>query len=228
MITKNKLSELYNSSLFSEHADSFSLLESDKGAFISGATFNLPGGSFVVCSEKLWSASTELYVKRSQDFYFKRKCDGFVICDYNDKYYLIWIELKSGFNNIFKDAIYQIASCYVKSKSYLHNIKAYHPEEYKELGIVVSEPEDIQIYTPEQNKQIYDRRVQLTTAEETAMDKCRRRYRKKGKIILNGTDFGANGLQLADNIMLQSLPVVSVTSTIPHPSVDLAQIIAAL
>lgn len=225
MVTKNDFAELYNPNLFSIATDSFSLRESQKDASVKGAKFVLPGAEFVVCTEGIWSSATELYTKKSAEFKFKKACDGFVLCDFNDKHYLLWIELKSGFGEIFNKAIYQLSGCYVKAKSYLRNLVAYNPDEYKELGIVVSLPEDQKVRTTAENDSVLNRRAQLVQSEETASEICRRRYRKTGMIVLKGNDFGTSKLHLSNDIMLKELPVASCTTTEECPTIDLASII---
>ena len=226
MISKTDLSEIYEPSLFTTCSGSFSLVERDKGATMKGASFVLDGAQFIVCTESIWSQSMNLYVKESQDFKFKKRCDGFVICNHQDKHFLIWIELKSGFNQVFNEAIYQIASCYVKMKSYLRNLSAYHLEDFIELGIVVSHPDSYVSKSILENQQIYVRHQQLVNQNESATDKCRRRYRNTNKIELTGNDFGADKLHLADEIMLHKLPVISVQSNEENPTFDLLPIIS--
>lgn len=227
MISKNDLSEIYEPSLFTTCSDSFSLIEKDKGATMKGVSFVLNGAQFIVCTESIWSQSVNLYAKESQDFNFKRKCDGFVICSYEDKQFLIWIELKSSFNQVFNDAIYQISGCYVKMKSYLRNLAAYHPEDYQEIGIVVSHPDGFMNRSISGNQQIDVRHQQLVNPEESPKDKYRRLYRSTNKIELLGNDFGADKLHLADEIILHKLPIISIQSEDTNPTIDLLTIIGS-
>lgn len=224
MVTKNDLAELYCPKLFANATDSFSLRESQQDASVKGAEFVLPGAEFIVCSEDIWSSATDLYIKKSAEFGFKKVCDGFVLCDFNGAHYLLWIELKSGFNEVFNKAIYQLSGCYVKAKSYLRNIAAYNPDDYKELGIVVSLPEDQLDRTVSGNISVFNRRT-LLIREETASELCRRRFRKTGRILMKGEDFGSSRLHLSDDIMLKELPVVSYTTKEECPKIDLAKIL---
>lgn len=63
MISKNDLSEIYESSLFIACNDSFSLVEKDRSATMKGASFLLDGAQFIVCTESIWSQTMNLYVK---------------------------------------------------------------------------------------------------------------------------------------------------------------------
>lgn len=227
MVTKNDLAELYSPSLFSNTTDSFSLRESQKDASVKGAEFILPGAKFIVCSEGIWSSATDLYTKKSAEFEFKKVCDGFVLCDFKGDHYMLWIELKSGFSEVFNKAIYQLSGCYVKAKSYLRNIAAYNPDDYKELGIVVSLPEEQLVRTTSGNASVFNRRNQLIQ-EETASELCRRRYRKTGSILMKGDDFGSSRLHLSDEIMLKELPVASYTTIEECPTIDLEKILNAI
>lgn len=224
MVTKNDIVELYNPSLFTDATDIFSLRESQKDASVKGAVFVLPGAQFIVCTEGVWSSAKELYTKKSAEFEFRKVCDGFVLCDFKGMHYMLWIELKSGFNEVFNKAIYQLSSCYVKAKSYLRNLSSYNANEYKELGIVVSLPEEKLLRTTSENFSIINRRTKLIQ-EKTASELCRRRYRKTGMILLKGEDFGSSQMHLSDEIMLKELPVVSYTTTEEYPKIDLAKIL---
>lgn len=227
MITKNDIAELYNPNLFTGTTDTFSLRESQKDASVKGAEFVLPGAQFIVCSESIWSSATDLYTKKSVEFGFKRVCDGFVLCDFNGMHYMLWIELKSGFNEIFNKAIYQLSGCYVKAKSYLRSLSAYDANEYKELGIVVSLPEEQLVRTTSGNASVLNRRTQLIQ-NESASERCRRRYRKTGVILMKGEDFGSSQLHLSDDVMLKELPVVSCTTTEECPRIDLGEILGTM
>lgn len=227
MVTKNDIAELYDPCLFSTTIDTFSLRESQEDASVKGAEFVLPGARFIVCTESVWKSSMDLYTKNSAEFEFKRVCDGFVLCEFNGMHYMLWIELKSGFNEIFNKAIYQLSSCYIKAKSYLRNLSAYDSNDYKELGIVVSLPEEQLVRTTSGNESVLNRRNQLVQ-RETASERCRRRYRRSGVILIKGEDFGSSQLHLSDDIMLNELPVVSFTTTEECPKIDLAKILETI
>lgn len=223
---KTNIDNMFDPNLFVSSTHSFTIKESDRGADVREVDFYLPNGTFDVCTEKIWSTCTNLYTKKFGDFYFRRKCDGVAICKKGSHNYLIWIELKSGFNQIFSDAIYQIAACYVKMKSYLRNFAVYNPNEYEELGIVVSLPEGVINETIENNKQIADRRNSLVNlGKEPLTDKCRRRYRKEGKIELLASDFTIYQQSFVPEIQIQHLPIIHISTQTPVCSVDLEHVI---
>lgn len=222
---KTSIIKMFDSNLFASYADSFFIKENDNGADVKEVNFIMPGGTFEVCTEKLWAASTNLYIKQSGDFSFRRKCDGVVICKKGSHNYIIWIELKSGFNQIFSDAIYQIAACYVKMKSYLRNFVAYNPGEYEEMGIVVSLPENTPDEKVESNKQVTDRRASLVSQHGTLTDKCRRRYRRSGNIELLASDFIASQQAFVPDIQIQHLPIFHIATNTAVTNVNLGTII---
>ena len=225
MIDINDFCSLYNEKILMTRQNGFSIKESDKGAFVKGATFILNGGSFDYCGECIWNCTEDFYTKQSQGFNFRKKCDGFTFCRVGGRHYLIWIELKSSFSESFNKEIFQLSSCYVKMKSYLNVFTKYVPDEFEEIGIVVCRPEDRSAYTENDNSVVLNRRNSLVSQENTALEKCRRRYRKKGKLILIGDDFGVSSINLKQEIKLCELPVFTYFTNEENPTVDLAQVI---
>ena len=202
------LNELYNSKLFSHQTDEFSIIEPAKGdnVKVRKATFELHGAEFIV----------------------RRKCDGFAICDFNGQKYLIWIELKSSFGEIFSDAIYQISGCYVKMKSYLECFSNYNSPDYKEIGVVVCRPEQ-QKSDDDCNNDINLRQNSLSSREELPTDIFRSEYRNTDRpniFILRGEIFGSSQMHLKNSIQLKSLPVYYYATDVDTPVIDLGTILS--
>lgn len=218
---KQILNELYNPKLASFQDGSFTISENDENAFVKSVSFNLPGAKFLVLGESLWNTTENIYTEKSEHFQFRRKCDGVVICSYQEQKYIIWIELKSSFNEIFEDAIFQLSGCYVKMKSYLKNFETFNSTEYKELGIVISQQDKKTV-----NDLVQNRRTDNTN---TAIQKCRSHYRLNNQILLRGEDFGIEKLHLAPFIKLNELPVYFQPVTQRHTqNIDLASILQTI
>lgn len=210
------LCELFDSKFFTNTSDAFTLEESAKNAFVKSVTFTLPGARFAFCRESLWSASENLYAPKTESFEFRRKCDGFAICNHEGQKYLIWVELKSSFSEVLSDAIFQLSGCYVKAKSYLTDFDVYIPGDYKELGIVVSRPID-------------------GSADERRLGnmnpisgKVLSRFRKNNILELRGSDFGSEKMHLSKAIQLGKLPVFHVGVKDQTVTVDLARILSQI
>lgn len=138
--------------------------------------------------------------------------------------------MKSGFTKIFKEAIFQISSCYIKMKSYLRNFSNYNPTEYKELGIVISLPEDSSQPIIIDNEDVLARRMGAVNNEELAGERCQREFRERGNGIfpLRGDIFKFDRLHLHDDIILREMPVISITSKKAVPEIDLKEILDAI
>ena len=113
----------------------------------------------------------------------------------------------------------------MKMKSYLRNFTAFNPGVYEEMGIVVSLPEDSPNEKIENNKQITERRASLVSQHETLTDKCRRRYRKNGKIELHADDFAMSQEAFVSDIQIKHLPIVHIATKTPVTDIDLGVII---
>lgn len=230
-MTIDVLTELYHENQFWHGTDSCQIVEKGENAKVKGALFSLKGADFIVCTnETIWDNGLDLYTKECpiHSFKFRKKCDGFVICTFRGQKYLIWIELKSSFNEVFTKAIYQLSGCYVKMRSYLNCFSNYHPKEYKELGIVVSRPEE-QYLGEDGNAAIEGRRGGLITDLDNPTDICRSDYRNTdtpNTFFLRGKDFGINNTHLSDSISLDSLPVYYYETKEGTPTIDLGPILA--
>lgn len=216
----NELTEFYDNKLFYLAKDTVKITESDSSATVTSATINCQNANFDYCTENIWSAGVNLYSKESEGYKFKRKCDGFLICRTEEKNYLIWIELKSGFSEVFNKAIYQLSACYVKMKSYLRTISTYKAEDFEEIAIVVSHPEDDKSQSIEENDSVLSRRNTLVS-EETPSDKCRRRYRKTGAITIDAADFDSGKLHLVSDILPHNLRVFHIPTETEQANIDL-------
>lgn len=230
-MTIDVLTELYHENQFLHGTDSCQIVEKQENATLTEATFRLEGADLIVCSnETLWNHGVGLYAKQSpvHRFEFRRACDGFVICTYKGQKYLVWIELKSSFNEVFDKAIYQLSGCYVKMKSYLTCFSDYRPEDYKELGIVVSRPEE-QYLGEDGNAAIEGRRGGLITDLDNPTDICRSDYRNNtapNMFYLRGEDFGIKNTHISSAIALVKLPVYYYETMEGAPTIDLGPILA--
>ncbi len=215
----NEFTEFYNEKLFHSAKDNVTITETDSSSTVTSVTINCQNANFDYCTEKFFKEGRSLYQKESGGYQFTKGCDGFLICRTEEKNYLIWIELKSGFSEVFNKAIYQLSACYVKMKSYLRNLSTYRAEDFEEIAIVVSHSEDCKSQSIEGNNSVHNRRN--TFIEETPSDKCRRRYRETGTITIDAADFDSGKLQLVSDILPHNLRVFHIPTETEQANIDL-------
>lgn len=231
MIQKEDITQIYDKGLFQEASDELTIKESDKIAFIKGTTLVLKDAIFFYSNESIWSASEGLFLKKSDQHFcrFRSKTDGLIFCSYHETNYLIWIELKSSFDQIFNKAIYQLCACYTKAKILLNTFTNYDAFDFKELCIVVSKPEEAKEKSVDGNDAVTSRRNLLTSqSSSVAEQRCKLAYRKTGKIVLDYHDFDLQNTVIKDAFLPNNIPVFHVPSLEPEPSIDLESIITEL
>lgn len=230
MIHKEDIIQIFNKQLFQETSDLLCFTEKDD-AFIKGTTLALKDAYFFYSDESIWKASENLFNKESNLHFnnFRLKTDGFALCNYNDTNYLIWVELKSSFDQIFNKAIYQLCACYTKAKIMLNTFTNYNASDFKELCIVISKPEGAKEKSVEGNDAVTSRRNQLTSQPSSiAEQRCKLAYRKTGKIVLDYHDFDLQNTAIKDAFLPNNIPIIHVTSLEPEPTIDLESIIKEL
>lgn len=228
MIQKEDIIQIYDKGLFQETSDELTIKEPDKSAFIKGTTLVLKDAIFFYSNESIWSASEGLFLKKSDQHFskFRSKTDGFVFCFYHGKNYMIWLELKSSFNQIFNKAIYQLCACYSKAKIMLNPFTNYDASNFKELCIVISKPEGTNEKSVEGNDAVTSRRNQLTSQPSSiAEQRCKKRYKNTGEIILDYHDFDLQNTNIRKSFLPHDIPIIHIPSSYPEPTVDLLAII---
>lgn len=53
---------------------------------------------------------------------------------------IVYVELKSGYNEVCKKAVYQLPLSSIKIKSFLRNLSNFNLNDYIEVGLIVSFP----------------------------------------------------------------------------------------
>lgn len=231
MIQKEDIIQIYDKGLFHEASDELTIKESDKIAFIKGTTLVLKEANFVYSTESIWKSSEDLFKKQTTTHYcnYRLKTDGFVFCTYHETNYLIWIELKSSFDQIFNKAIYQLCACYTKAKILLNTFTNYDTSDFKELCIVVSKPEEAKEKSVDGNDAVTSRRNQLTSQSSSiAEQRCKKRYRSTGEIILDYHDFDLQNTNIRESFLPHEIPIIQIPSSDPETTVDLLAIIKSL
>lgn len=137
----NDLISLYDPSLILDGSDSVHLDEKQNKNNGLAEVNLLFKGTYILLTPEFLRRSETLYCKINRHISLRQINDGtLLVDDAEGNHYLIYVELKSGYNDVGKKAIYQIPVSSIKIKSYLRNLASYVPGEYKELGLIISYP----------------------------------------------------------------------------------------
>ncbi|MBR1792080.1 MAG: hypothetical protein IJ764_00360 [Bacteroidales bacterium] len=202
--------------------------EKTKTASLKNVEFISPTGIF--CCDKLLKDSKDIYNGGQDDILnFRHNCDGFVITEHNQQLYLIWIELKSSFNETTK-SFGQIAYSYLKIKHHLMSFSSFtgNTEEYNEFAIVVSNSPNAQKFHQMSNEDVADRRFTIGVShdKQATVNKYQRELRDDGRTVLRGADFGYDKLRnIQKTLVFEHLPLVHVVIDGNQGSVNLGEII---
>lgn len=111
----------------------------------------------------------------------------------------------------------------------LNSFTNYDTSNFKELCIVVSKPEGANEKSVEGNDAVTSRRNQLTSQSSfIAEQRCKKRYRSKGEIILDYHDFDLQNTNIRESFLPHDIPIIHIPSSIQEPIIDLGTIIKEL
>lgn len=102
-------------------------------------------GEFIEINNKLLKDCSNIYSKgdrNSSCISFKRDCDGICFLKLGERVFLLFIEVKTGFNEIKNKGLEQLVSSYVRTRCLLNVVDTYCPKEYEEILILISYPYD--------------------------------------------------------------------------------------
>ena len=134
------LTSFYSSELFQSGNNSVILKEKQQNAGSLSSVEILTPGEYILIKPGFLNESKEAYRKIDKHISYRDINDGTLLVEYKGKRYLVYIELKSGYNGVCSKAIYQLPVSSIKIKSYLRNFASYTPGEYEEVGLIVSFP----------------------------------------------------------------------------------------
>lgn len=227
MIKIDDLARLYKPAYFKSQSKSIAIREPQKGAnTLKEVTFTFTG-SMICISPDFLEDSVEIYVKPCSGVSFRHICDGIFLLEQEDKKYIIWVELKSGYKDVCKKAIDQLATSYVKTKSHLMNFSTFVPDEYRELGIIVSFPPKAEDLTDaDNNPMVMANKLRNVGASTPSY---RNLYHKalcaNQEVVMKGIDFGFHTLPLVPQISMTKLYVKHQPVTTENAVIDLNQIL---
>ena len=211
MITYDNLQQsIYGSNYFEKPSSDVSISEKqnkNKKDTLTEVEFVTKGTALSI-SNSLLKESSSVYKKIDANISLKRDCDGILLVEKDSKHYLVLIELKSRFNSEINKAIYQIATSDVRIKHKLSAIDTYIPNEYQEIGVVISFPPKNEI----SDKDVIERRNNFITGiYDSVADRCKHKFKKGESITLQPSDFPElAALNICRNINISNLHLFNV------------------
>lgn len=183
-------------------------------------------GTFISMDNKMLKASREAFQPEDKDagrISFCRDCDGICLLELNGRNILLIIEIKSGFNEIKKKGFDQLVASYIKTRCILQSINGYNPEDYEEVGLLISYPpkEDFE-FSP---TSLID--VKSATIIPSALDKLNSKnataLRVDKEVILNLSDYKLDACHVNPSLYKQSLYVkhISVKNLVGYEKIDI-------
>ena len=136
MVEVNDLKQLYKDVCMSEYSDICVVKESDPDTKVKQVNFKSKQG--IVFCDKILNEFKNGFQSISYCLALQKNCDGLILTEFEGQKYLIWVELKSGYNDVAKKAVLQIASSYLKHKFFLSCFNTFDSSEYREFGIIIS------------------------------------------------------------------------------------------
>lgn len=223
------LQSFYDAALFSEGSKEVRITEKqNKEAGLACVMLSVEGQYILLHADFLKQTET-LYRKIDKHLSFRSVNDGTLLIKTTDgKRYLIYMELKSGYNDVCKKAVYQIPVSSIKIKSYLRNMAGYIPGEYQEAGLIISYPPRLgDRLDAVNNSMVFDSKQtymdQLAGRASNSIDES---LRRNGQVTLNSDDFPALNQQfLHPDIQFRTMNVFYRSVTSDNETVDLMPIL---
>lgn len=212
--------------------DSISIIEKDttnptdiKHIEITG--FN---GSSITFNHKWIKSDYDIYKKLNPNI-LRKDCDGVSLIKHNNNYYFIFIELKSPFSGVTKDAILQIASSYFRSKLHLLQFKEFKNIHFTECAIAISHSENTSTQIESNDTILINKR--RITGQESATEKIAHKYKEELKrnnqlAILKWDDIYPDKLPLLDTYFFKELPLIHLITDKSDDTFDFNNIVALI
>lgn len=211
MITYDNLQQsIYGSNYFEKPSSDVTIREKqnkDKKGTLTEVEIVTKGTALSI-SNSLLKESSSIYKKIDANISLKKDCDGILLVEKESKHYLVLIELKSRFNSEINKAIYQLVTSDVRIKHKLSAIDTYIPNEYQEIGVVISFPPKNEI----SDKDVIERRNNFITGiYDSVTDRCKHKFKKGESITLQPSDFPElAALNICRNINISNLQLFNV------------------
>lgn len=218
MLTADDLKQVYSIGCFRQYNDFFVIEESGEAATLKSVKFYSGNGIFF--NHNLLKQTSGVYSNNSTGIHFRKGCDGFVLTEHNGQAYLIWIELKSSFNEVVHKAVPQIAASYLKIKSFLSLYTSFaEMRDYREFAIAVSHSPVAYI----NNADVSARKTEMVNP---VIAQIRNTLKTKGQVVLHGEDLGYTQIHnVQQPFILNEMTLKHIAVDEESADVDLGEII---
>lgn len=222
MLTVSELKTLYTPGYFQTASGKLTVREQQQSSSALRQVELSYTGDAIFISPQFLDDESRPYFKPTSGLNLRQICDGVILLSKEGKNYLIVLELKSGYNDVCKKAVNQLAACYVKTKFHLHRFASYSPSDYEELGLIISFPptssDELDV---ENNEMVMGRKLQITGQEDPVQKRYDRELRTAHQTTLSGADYQMDKLPLASPYLLNTLTVKHCQVNAPEAAVDL-------
>lgn len=237
MITKTDLTRIYSSEFFEDGETSNIVVResqlTNRGVDLEEVCLNGISGYWLKISPNWLKESCGPYRSKVNGLkLFRRDCDSILFFSYEGQEYAVWLELKSGYDSVAGDAIFQVVGSYVRSKTYLNAFEAFASAKPKELFLIVSHPkETVDIANvADGNAAVKANKKSFVPDELSASDKIAQIYRRRllaghGVAMLQVSDFHLDALGLSPSVIFSKLPLLHLTCSDTKSVIDISDIL---
>ena len=219
------LTSFYNPDLFQKGNNSVLLEEKQKNTEALSSVEILTPGDYILIRPGFLNESKEAYRKIDKQISYRDINDGTLLVEHKGKRYIVYIELKSGYNGVCSKAIYQLPVSSIKLKSYLRNFAGYTPGEYEELGLIVSfPPKPSDKFDDSNNYMVLANKTGYAALQNNAENKFDKEFRQNGIANTNAADFPTlDQSKLHNDIKFNSLDIYHHTVNGNKEKIDLSK-----
>ncbi len=234
MLKVSELSQLYNSSYFGISTDSYIWQEKQANpTSLAKVEFLFKGGRIGYMKSNLLNETKGVYNQNATEMLNLRKiCDGILFLERDNQHFIVFLEMKSGFNDVRKKAIEQLPPSYIKLKSILNDFVTYNKDDFREFGLIVSYPYSQPPTSSANNQMILaNKRAMVGNRIDIVKNKYSGRLRDRGQVDFIGADFGVEQLRtVKQDLVFDRFPVryLSVKNYSVEAVVDLDSVIVTL
>lgn len=234
MISKEELCKVYRSEYFDEGEDNIVITENNltnpdsdlKEVSVSGIN-----GRYLKISSDWLKDTCQPYQAKCNGLSILRKdCDSVFLFTHNEEEYIVWMELKSGFDSATSKAMFQLIGSSIRSKSYLNAFPSFSTHERHELCVVVSHPDDSDA---EKTEMVKNNKRLFLPKDVSSSDRLSSEYRRKlragkGRAILKAEDFLLDKMPIADDCKFKSMPLLHLTVEGQKAAIDVSDLLKCI
>ena len=233
IISKSTLSEIYNKKYFEEGKDKIVIKEtnlSNPNEDVKEIVLSGVDGEYLFINPEWLKDSAQPYNSLWKGMnLFRRDCDAIILLHHNNNHYMLWVELKSGYSAVVKEAMFQIIGSYMRSKSYLNVFPDFSNVKYKELAVVVGHGETSNDNDDNVNTEVWANKknqMEVKSVKDDLIIKYRRKLKANNGITsISGHDFGMEKMPLSASVKVDELPLIHIVVEGQYDTININEII---